>query len=61
MVLFSYVAVLFVVKIDWLEAAKGFVLPSLPLNGETFMPLTSSLLVVVVPDKHPLLLSAAPQ
>jgi NRAMP (natural resistance-associated macrophage protein)-like metal ion transporter len=33
LVLFAYIAVLFVVKIDWLATIKGFVWPSFTLNG----------------------------
>lgn len=36
MVQLSDVAVLFLVKIDWLEAAKGFVMPLHELDGDTF-------------------------
>ncbi|MCJ8057276.1 divalent metal cation transporter [Shinella curvata] len=36
MVPVSDVAVLFLLKIDWLEAAKGFVMPLLELDGDTF-------------------------
>ncbi|MDX3927800.1 MAG: Nramp family divalent metal transporter [Shinella sp.] len=36
LVLLAYVAVLFVVEIDWAAAAKGFVLPEFPLNGDSF-------------------------
>ncbi len=36
LVLFAYVAVLFVVKIDWMAAVKGFVWPSFQLNGDSF-------------------------
>ena len=49
MVLLSYVAVLFVVEIDWLEAAKGFVLPSLELNGETFTVIVAILGTTISP------------
>ncbi|MDQ0323576.1 NRAMP (natural resistance-associated macrophage protein)-like metal ion transporter [Pararhizobium capsulatum DSM 1112] len=36
LVLLSYVAVLFVVEIDWLAALRGFVWPSFPLSGNSF-------------------------
>ncbi|WP_354541215.1 divalent metal cation transporter [Rhizobium sp. OAE497] len=36
LVLFAYVAVLFVVKIDWLAALKGFVWPNFSLDGNSF-------------------------
>lgn len=36
LVLFAYIAVLFVVKIDWIAALKGFVWPSLSLDGNSF-------------------------
>ncbi|WP_223215847.1 Nramp family divalent metal transporter [Rhizobium herbae] len=35
MVLLSYIAVLFVVRIDWLAALKGFILPSFPWNADS--------------------------
>ena len=36
LVLLAYVAVVFVVNIDWLAALKGFFWPSFPLNGDSF-------------------------
>jgi NRAMP (natural resistance-associated macrophage protein)-like metal ion transporter len=36
LVLLSYVAVLFMVRVDWAAAARGFVWPSFPLTGESF-------------------------
>jgi Mn2+/Fe2+ NRAMP family transporter len=36
LVLFAYVAVLFVVKIDWLAALRGFVWPTFSLDGNSF-------------------------
>jgi NRAMP (natural resistance-associated macrophage protein)-like metal ion transporter len=36
LVLLAYVAVLFVVKIDWIAAAKGFVWPGFPLDANSF-------------------------
>lgn len=35
MVLLSYIAVLFVVRIDWLAALKGFIVPSFPWNADS--------------------------
>jgi Mn2+/Fe2+ NRAMP family transporter len=35
-VLLAYVAVLFVADVDWLAAAEGLVMPSFPLNGDSF-------------------------
>ncbi len=36
LVLFAYIAVLFVVKIDWMATLKGFVWPTFPLNTDSF-------------------------
>lgn len=36
LVLLSYVAVLFVVKIDWFAVLKGFVWPGFAANGDSF-------------------------
>jgi len=49
MALLSYVAVLFTVKIGWLEAGKGFVLPSLELNGDTFTVIVAILGTTISP------------
>jgi NRAMP (natural resistance-associated macrophage protein)-like metal ion transporter len=36
LVLFAYVAVLFVVEVDWAQAAKQLVMPQFPLSGDSF-------------------------
>lgn len=36
LVLFAYIAVLFVIKIDWMATLKGFVWPTFPLNNDSF-------------------------
>jgi len=36
LVLFAYIAVLFVVKIDWMATLKGFVWPTFALNSDSF-------------------------
>ena len=36
LVLFAYIAVLFVVKIDWMATLKGFVWPTFALNNDSF-------------------------
>lgn len=35
LVLLSYVAVLFVVNVDWVAAGVGFIAPNIPLSGDT--------------------------
>ena len=49
MVLLAYVAVLFVVKIDWMAVGKGFVMPSFPLNGESFTMIVAILGTTISP------------
>jgi NRAMP (natural resistance-associated macrophage protein)-like metal ion transporter len=36
LVLLAYVAVLFVVEVDWVQAAKQLVMPQFPLTGDSF-------------------------
>ena len=49
LVLLTYVAVLFTVKIDWLAALKGFVWPSFPLNGDSFTMIVAILGTTISP------------
>ena len=49
MVLLSYVAVLFVVEIDWFAALKGFVMPSFTLDGRTFTVIVAILGTTISP------------
>lgn len=49
MVLLAYVAVVFVVKIDWLAALKGFVLPSFPLTKDSFTMIVAILGTTISP------------
>ncbi|HEV7247898.1 MAG TPA: Nramp family divalent metal transporter [Shinella sp.] len=49
MVLLSYVAVLFVVKIDWTAALKGFVMPSMTANVDTFTVIVAILGTTISP------------
>jgi Mn2+/Fe2+ NRAMP family transporter len=48
-VLLSYVAVLFVVEIDWRAAAKGFVWPSFPLESHSFTMIVAILGTTISP------------
>ena len=49
MVLLSYVAVLFVVKVDWPAALMGFVMPSLEASGDTFTVIVALLGTTISP------------
>lgn len=49
MVLLSYVAVLFVVHVDWAAAAKGLVLPSFPLTSDSFTVIVAILGTTISP------------
>ena len=49
LVLLSYVAVLFVVHVDWVAAAKGLVLPSFPLTGDSFTVIVAILGTTISP------------
>jgi NRAMP (natural resistance-associated macrophage protein)-like metal ion transporter len=49
LVLLTYVAVLFVVKIDWIAAAKGFVWPSFALNANSFTVIVAILGTTISP------------
>ncbi|CAN7585165.1 divalent metal cation transporter [Pararhizobium sp. LjRoot255] len=49
LVLLSYVAVLFVVRVDWAAAAKGLVLPSFPLTGDSFTVIVAILGTTISP------------
>jgi NRAMP (natural resistance-associated macrophage protein)-like metal ion transporter len=49
MVLLAYVAVLFVVRIDWAAAAKGFFWPSFPLDGNSFTMIVAILGTTISP------------
>jgi len=49
MVLLAYVAVVFVVKIRWVAAAKGFVMPSFPLTGDSFTVIVAILGTTISP------------
>jgi Mn2+/Fe2+ NRAMP family transporter len=49
LVLLAYVAVLFVADVDWLAAAKGLVMPSFPLNGDSFTVIVAILGTTISP------------
>jgi NRAMP (natural resistance-associated macrophage protein)-like metal ion transporter len=49
LVLLAYVAVLFVVRIDWLAALKGFVWPRFALNGDSFTVIVAVLGTTISP------------
>jgi NRAMP (natural resistance-associated macrophage protein)-like metal ion transporter len=49
LVLLSYVAVLFIVKVDWAEAAKGMVAPTFPLTADSFMVIVAILGTTISP------------
>ena len=49
LVLLAYVAVLFVAEVDWLAAAKGFVMPEFPLNGDSFTVIVAILGTTISP------------
>jgi NRAMP (natural resistance-associated macrophage protein)-like metal ion transporter len=49
LVLISYVAVLFVVKIDWTSALKGFLWPSFPVSGDSFTVIVAILGTTISP------------
>ena len=49
LVLFAYIAVLFVVKIDWLATVKGFVWPSFKLNGNSLTVIVAILGTTISP------------
>jgi NRAMP (natural resistance-associated macrophage protein)-like metal ion transporter len=49
LVLLAYVAVLFVADVDWLAAAKGFVMPEFPLNGDSFTVIVAILGTTISP------------
>jgi NRAMP (natural resistance-associated macrophage protein)-like metal ion transporter len=49
LVLLAYVAVLFVVKIDWFAAIKGFVWPSFALDGNSFTVIVAILGTTISP------------
>jgi Mn2+/Fe2+ NRAMP family transporter len=49
LVLLAYVAVLFVVKIDWAQAAKALVLPQFPLTRDSFTVIVAILGTTISP------------
>jgi NRAMP (natural resistance-associated macrophage protein)-like metal ion transporter len=49
LVLLSYVAVLFVADVDWAAAAKSLVMPTFPLNGESFTMIVAILGTTISP------------
>jgi NRAMP (natural resistance-associated macrophage protein)-like metal ion transporter len=49
LVLLSYVAVLFVADVDWTAAAKGLLMPSFPLNGDSFTVIVAILGTTISP------------
>lgn len=49
LVLLAYVAVLFVAEVDWLAAAKGFVMPSFALNGDSLTVIVAILGTTISP------------
>lgn len=49
MVLLAYVAVIFVVKIDWTAAVRGFVTPIFPLDGDSFTVIVAILGTTISP------------
>ncbi len=49
LVLFAYIAVLFVVKIDWAATLKGFVWPSFPLTSDSFTVIVAILGTTISP------------
>jgi Mn2+/Fe2+ NRAMP family transporter len=49
LVLLAYVAVLFVADVDWLAAAKGLVMPTFPLNGDSFTVIVAILGTTISP------------
>ncbi|MDB5523452.1 MAG: putative cation uptake system protein [Rhizobium sp.] len=49
LVLLAYVAVLFVVKIDWTNALKGLFWPTFPLNGDSFTVIVAILGTTISP------------
>jgi NRAMP (natural resistance-associated macrophage protein)-like metal ion transporter len=49
LVLLAYVAVLFVVEIDWPAVAKGFLWPSFPLDGNSFTVIVAVLGTTISP------------
>lgn len=49
LVLLAYVAVLFAVRIDWWAAARGFVWPSFPLDGNSFTMIVAILGTTISP------------
>lgn len=49
LVLLAYVAVLFVADVDWAAAAKSLIIPTFPLNGESFTVIVAILGTTISP------------
>jgi NRAMP (natural resistance-associated macrophage protein)-like metal ion transporter len=49
LVLLSYIAVVFIVEVDWIEAAKRMVAPAFPLNADSFTVIVAILGTTISP------------
>jgi Mn2+/Fe2+ NRAMP family transporter len=49
LVLLSYIAVVFIVEVDWIEAAKRIVAPAFPLNADSFTVIVAILGTTISP------------